>query len=227
MRERYLNDLLNYLTQAGVWLKKGECLHSLGRLDEAAFAYAQVVNLAPNHLDARLILASLHQQLGRPNQALDILSGEKSNIFYYVSDKWNHPEKRDVFFWKEIVSWLEMWKWWLYRFKKKLKNNIGLTWIRNQIFAMTGRNAESRGTYMYQATQLWVFVNITYGGKWRHIFELKTKKMTVTIKGRLFRFANSLLQHTTQKTVCLVWCACRREIKSVLFGKNVWGVNLL
>lgn len=98
-----------------MWLKKGECLHSLGRLDEAAFAYAQVVNLAPNHLDARLILASLHQQLGRPNQALDILSGEKSNIFYYVSD---------------------------------------LTWIRNQIFAMTGRNAVSRGTYMYQGTQL-------------------------------------------------------------------------
>ena len=63
-----------------MWLKKGECLHSLGRLDEAAFAYAQVVNLAPNHLDARLILASLHQQLGRPNQALDILSGEKLNF---------------------------------------------------------------------------------------------------------------------------------------------------
>ena len=108
MRERYLNNLLNYLTQAGVWLKKGECLHSLGRLDEAALAYAQVVNLAPNHLDARLILASLHQQLGRPNQALDILSGEKSNIFYYVSDIWNHPEKHHVFFWKELVSRLEM-----------------------------------------------------------------------------------------------------------------------
>lgn len=64
---------------------------------------------------------------------------------------------------------------------------------------MTGRNAVSRGTYMYQATQSWVFVNITYSGKWRHIFELKTKQMTVTIKGRLSRFANSLLQRTTQK----------------------------
>ena len=49
---------------------------------------------------------------------------------------------------------------------------------------------------------------MTYGGKWRRIFELKTKQMTVTIKGRLSRFANSLLQHTTQKNrlfglVCL------------------------
>ncbi|KAJ7323395.1 General transcription factor IIIC, polypeptide 3 [Desmophyllum pertusum] len=62
---------------AGVWLKKGECLNSLGRSEEAALAYAQVVSLAPNHLDARLILASLHQQLGRPNQALDVLSDHR------------------------------------------------------------------------------------------------------------------------------------------------------
>ena len=61
-----------------------------------------------------------------------------------------------------------------------------MTRTRNQIFAMTWRNAVSRGTYMYQATQLWVFVNITCGGNWRHIFELKTKKMTVTIKNTDF-----------------------------------------
>ena len=52
------------------------------------------------------------------------------------------------------------------------------------------------------------------------MFELKTKQMTVTIKGRLSRFANSLLQHTTQKTVSLVWFACLREIWSVLFATN-------
>ena len=92
---------------------------------------------------------------------------------------------------------------------------------------MTGRNAVSRGTYMYQATQLCVFVNITYGGKWRSTFELKTKQKTVTIKGRLSLFANSLKQHTTQKTVSLVWCASRREIKSVLFATNVLGVNFI
>ena len=59
------------------------------------------------------------------------------------------------------------------------------------------------------------------------IFELKTKQMTGNIKGRLCRFPNSLLQHKTQKqkTVPVVWFACRREIKSVLFGTNVWGVN--
>ena len=78
---------------------------------------------------------------------------------------------------------------------------------------MTERNAVSRGTYMYQATQLWVFVNITYGGNWRHIFELK--QMTVTIKGRLSRFANSLLQHTTQKTS--VWFGVLVVLRSGAF----------
>jgi len=63
-----------YCMAAVVWLKKGECLNSLGRLEEAALAYARVVTLAPNHLDARLLLASLHQQLGRPNKALEVLS---------------------------------------------------------------------------------------------------------------------------------------------------------
>ena len=63
-------------SQAGIWLRKGDCLHSDGRLEEAVSAYTQVVHLAPNHLEARLILASLHQQLGRPNQALEVLDGE-------------------------------------------------------------------------------------------------------------------------------------------------------
>lgn len=71
-----LNMLLgsNKYNMAGIWLRKGECLHSLGRLEEAITAYTQVVHLAPNHLDARLILASLYQQVGRPNQALDVLN---------------------------------------------------------------------------------------------------------------------------------------------------------
>ena len=71
-----LADISVFYLQAGIWLRKGECLHSLGRLEEAITAYAQVVHLAPNHLDARLILASLYQQVGRPNQALDVLNGE-------------------------------------------------------------------------------------------------------------------------------------------------------
>ena len=78
--ELQIFQLLKHLQAAAVWLKKGECLSSLGRLEEAALAYARVVNLAPNHLDARLFLASLHQQLGRPNQALDVLSGKSQAI---------------------------------------------------------------------------------------------------------------------------------------------------
>ena len=71
--------ILNFQA-AVVWLKKGECLNSLGRLEEAAVAYARVVTLAPNHLDARLLLASLHQQLGRPNKALEVLSGKQEQL---------------------------------------------------------------------------------------------------------------------------------------------------
>ena len=83
---------------------------------------------------------------------------------------------------------------------------------------MTGRNAVSRGTYVYQATQLWVFVNITCGGKWRHIFELKTKQMTVTIKGWLSRFANSLLQHTKNGLFGLV-CLSSRDLERFVCDK--------
>ncbi|KAK3747555.1 hypothetical protein QZH41_015788, partial [Actinostola sp. cb2023] len=64
--------------QAAVWLKKAQCLMSLGRLEEAIMAYNQVVTLAPNHLEAKITLSSLHQQLGQPDQALDILT-ERSN----------------------------------------------------------------------------------------------------------------------------------------------------
>lgn len=64
---------------------------SLARLEQAIMAYNQVVNLAPNHLEARLTLSSLHQQLGRPDQALDILTGKKGlflfsiQLLFYVS----------------------------------------------------------------------------------------------------------------------------------------------
>ena len=75
----YRFSIVNFQA-AVVWLKKGECLNSLGRLEEAAVAYARVVTLAPNHLDARLFLASLHQQLGRPNKALEVLSGKQEPL---------------------------------------------------------------------------------------------------------------------------------------------------
>lgn len=50
-----------------------ECLKALGRMELAAQSYTKVVEMAPQHLEARLSLATLQQQLGRPDCALKAL----------------------------------------------------------------------------------------------------------------------------------------------------------
>lgn len=42
-------------------------------MEMAAESYTKVVHMAPLHLEARLTLATLQQQLGRPEQALKAL----------------------------------------------------------------------------------------------------------------------------------------------------------
>lgn len=58
---------------AVVWLRHAECLKALGHMDAAAQSYTKVVDMAPQHLEARLSLATLQQQLGRPECALKAL----------------------------------------------------------------------------------------------------------------------------------------------------------
>ncbi|KAK2856729.1 hypothetical protein Q5P01_005464 [Channa striata] len=58
---------------AVVWLRHAECLKALGNLEAAADSYTKVVEMAPQHLEARLSLATLQQQLGRPECALKAL----------------------------------------------------------------------------------------------------------------------------------------------------------
>ncbi|XP_067298945.1 general transcription factor 3C polypeptide 3 [Pseudorasbora parva] len=58
---------------AVVWLRHAECLKALGHLEVAVKSYSKVVEMAPLHLDARLALSTLQQQLGRPNMALAAL----------------------------------------------------------------------------------------------------------------------------------------------------------
>ncbi|KAK2880249.1 general transcription factor 3C polypeptide 3 isoform X1 [Channa argus] len=58
---------------AVVWLRHAECLKALGHLEVAADSYTKVVEMAPQHLEARLSLATLQQQLGRPECALKAL----------------------------------------------------------------------------------------------------------------------------------------------------------
>nr|XP_046237968.1 general transcription factor 3C polypeptide 3 isoform X2 [Scatophagus argus] len=58
---------------AVVWLRHAECLKALGHMEAAAESYTKVVEMAPLHLEARLSLATLQQQLGRPKCALKAL----------------------------------------------------------------------------------------------------------------------------------------------------------
>uniref|UniRef100_A0A7N6AQQ6 General transcription factor IIIC, polypeptide 3 n=1 Tax=Anabas testudineus TaxID=64144 RepID=A0A7N6AQQ6_ANATE len=58
---------------AVVWLRHAECLKALGHMEAAADSYTKVVEMAPQHLEARLSLATLQQQLGRPECALKAL----------------------------------------------------------------------------------------------------------------------------------------------------------
>uniref|UniRef100_UPI00398E6898 general transcription factor 3C polypeptide 3 isoform X1 n=1 Tax=Pristiophorus japonicus TaxID=55135 RepID=UPI00398E6898 len=58
---------------AVVWLRHAECLKALGHMELAAESYAKVVAMAPLHLDARISLSTLQQQLGRPEKALEAL----------------------------------------------------------------------------------------------------------------------------------------------------------
>uniref|UniRef100_A0A4W4F7P8 General transcription factor IIIC, polypeptide 3 n=1 Tax=Electrophorus electricus TaxID=8005 RepID=A0A4W4F7P8_ELEEL len=58
---------------AVVWLRHAECLKALGHAEVAARSYTKVVEMAPLHLEARLALATLQQQLGQPDRALEAL----------------------------------------------------------------------------------------------------------------------------------------------------------
>ncbi|XP_063067966.1 general transcription factor 3C polypeptide 3 [Engraulis encrasicolus] len=58
---------------AVVWLRHAECLKALGHQEAAVHSYYKVVEMAPLHLEARLSLSTLQQQLGRPDEALEVL----------------------------------------------------------------------------------------------------------------------------------------------------------
>ncbi|XP_071954105.1 general transcription factor 3C polypeptide 3-like [Antedon mediterranea] len=61
---------------AAVWLRYAECLNALEEKEHAASAYRRVLELAPLHVDARLALSAIEQQLGRSQAALDVLTND-------------------------------------------------------------------------------------------------------------------------------------------------------
>ena len=70
-----------------MWLRYGECLNAVGELQSAVRAYKKVVELAPMHLGARVSLASIQQQLGKHEEALEALETGKCvelNSFFFI-----------------------------------------------------------------------------------------------------------------------------------------------
>nr|XP_006815709.1 PREDICTED: general transcription factor 3C polypeptide 3-like [Saccoglossus kowalevskii] len=63
---------------AAVWLRYAECVNCLGELQLASVCYHKVIKLAPSHLEARLALSAIEQQLGHTDQALQVLSQDIS-----------------------------------------------------------------------------------------------------------------------------------------------------
>nr|CAD7260817.1 unnamed protein product [Timema shepardi] len=72
-------QLLNPLVEssnyslAAVWLRQAECLKACNQLPEAANAYRVVISLAPQHLEARIVLSGLLKELGEWDEALAVL----------------------------------------------------------------------------------------------------------------------------------------------------------
>ena len=48
----------------------------MGDLESAAASYTKVVELAPHHTEAKLVLATVYGQLGRTEEALGVLGDE-------------------------------------------------------------------------------------------------------------------------------------------------------
>lgn len=74
--EKLLHQLVRtpeYEKNAVVWLCYAEVLSSQGKLESASSAFARVVQLAPNHVSARLSLSALQQQFGQTEEALQTL----------------------------------------------------------------------------------------------------------------------------------------------------------
>lgn len=70
-----------------MWLRYAECLNALEDKLGAIAAYEKVVELVPNHFSARVSLSALHQQLGRPDDALRALLPQPlvtGNMHLYV-----------------------------------------------------------------------------------------------------------------------------------------------
>jgi general transcription factor 3C polypeptide 3 (transcription factor C subunit 4) len=64
-----------------VWLRYGECLNNVGDLHGSCEAYTRVVELAPSHIGARMSLSAIQQQMGKHDEALELLQHGMSVLY--------------------------------------------------------------------------------------------------------------------------------------------------
>ncbi|XP_077981936.1 general transcription factor 3C polypeptide 3-like [Glandiceps talaboti] len=81
---------------AAVWLRYAECVNSLGEVQLASHCYSKVIDLAPSHLEARLALSAIQQQLGHTDEALKILSQDINLDDGMSSDDETTTPRQDV-----------------------------------------------------------------------------------------------------------------------------------
>lgn len=88
MKEERFSDALrllvplvksNNFSLAAVWLRHADCHRAIGNIEDAIESYRNVVELAPQHFDARLTLSALLKQLGRNDEAMWVLEQDMEN----------------------------------------------------------------------------------------------------------------------------------------------------
>ncbi|KAK6624024.1 hypothetical protein RUM44_010882 [Polyplax serrata] len=75
---KLLTESKNYSLPA-VWLNYAECLKHLGRVEEAVSAYLMVMQQAPKHVEARLMVSQLLNELGRSDEAISVLTQDPNS----------------------------------------------------------------------------------------------------------------------------------------------------
>lgn len=88
-----------------VWLRHAECLHNLGREDEAVNSYYKVLQYAPQHADARKKLFTILERNGHIDEALEML---QQDYHYIVSASLLYDQCCSLKKYKRLTKYLEV-----------------------------------------------------------------------------------------------------------------------
>lgn len=94
----------NSFDLGAVWLKHAECLHNLGREDDAVESYYKVLKHVPQHPDARRKLFGILEKKGKIEEALSIL---QQDYRYVVSASLLHEQCLALKKYNYLLKYLE------------------------------------------------------------------------------------------------------------------------